>query len=179
MDLLTRQDELRAEADEVLDSLGLMTHLAVLGEPFRVGSAALGLMVKRDIDITVVVRELAMPPVAALGAQLAAHENVRVVQIRDDTGHWNTDPNYPDGLYLGVKYGQEWNLDLWFVDDPTRQPDLHHAVAFPPRLTDETRTAILRIKHDFPEYRSLELYEAVLDGGVRTVEEYIRWRENR
>ncbi|MEJ2854417.1 MULTISPECIES: hypothetical protein [unclassified Saccharothrix] len=178
MDLLDRQQKLQAEAEDVLTSLDLMTHLSRLGKPVRTGSAALGLMVKRDIDITVVVPTLNMAPVATLGAHLSLHMQVRVVQIRNDTGHWNTDPNYPDGLYLGVKYDQDWNLDLWFVDDPTRQPDLHHAATFPPRLTEETRAAILHIKHDFPEYRSLELYEAVLDGGVRTVGEYIRWRES-
>jgi hypothetical protein len=178
LDLLRRQHELQAEAEDVLTSLDLLAHLEGLGTPVRVGSAALGLMVRRDIDITVIVPKLDMRPVAALGSHLATHRDVRVVQIRDDSGHWNTDPNYPDGLYLGVKYGREWNLDLWFVDDPTRQPDLHHAATFPPRLTDETRAAILRIKHDFPDYRSLELYEAVLDGGARTVDDYIRWRDN-
>ncbi|NUT98192.1 MAG: hypothetical protein HOY78_39890 [Saccharothrix sp.] len=176
MDLLHRQDELQAEAETVLTSLTLMTHLETLGTPVRVGSAALGLMVKRDIDITVIVPTLTMRPVATLGSHLATHQDVRVVQIRDDTGHWNTDPNYPDGLYLGVKYGREWNLDIWFVDDPTRQPDLTHAATFPQRLTDETRAAILHIKHNYPDYRSLELYKAVLDDDVRTVDDYIHWR---
>ncbi|GAA0221668.1 hypothetical protein GCM10010492_19730 [Saccharothrix mutabilis subsp. mutabilis] len=179
MDLLARQDELQAEAEDVLAALELVPALSALGRPVRVGSSALGLMVRRDIDITVVVPKLDMAPVASLGATLANHPDVRTVQIRDDTGHWNTDPDYPDGLYLGVTYGQGWNLDVWFVDEPDRQPDLRHVATFPARLTAETRAAILRVKQDYPQYRSLELYEAVLDGGVRTVEEYLRWRESR
>ncbi|WHT16721.1 hypothetical protein N8J89_26745 [Crossiella sp. CA-258035] len=52
-DLLARQAEVRAEAEAVLAELELAQRLAVAGEPTLVGSAALGLMVRRDLDLTV------------------------------------------------------------------------------------------------------------------------------
>src|SRR4051812_28482353 len=105
-DLLRRQSELQAEAGEVARELQLTERLSTVGEPVRVGSAALGLMVGRDLDITVVCRELGAvtEAVARTGAWLAIHPRVRRVEFRDDTGHWNTDPAYPDGLYLKVEY---------------------------------------------------------------------------
>lgn len=188
--LLRQQDELQAEADEVGKDLDLDESLGRLGDPVRVGSSALGLMVRRDLDVTVVCPRLdagVHEAVAGTGARLALHERVRQVRLRNDTGAWNTDPGYPDGLYLGLDYrsprGHRWSLDIWFVDEPDRQPDLTHLRTLPPRLTPEAREAILLIKHawaDSPEYgrgvRSWDVYRSVLDDGVRTVAGFEEWR---
>ncbi|MFI0742970.1 hypothetical protein ACH4PU_33595 [Streptomyces sp. NPDC021100] len=186
--ILAEQRALQAEADEVVADLELAGPLAERGEAVRVGSSALGLMVRRDIDITVVCPDLGdgvKKAVADIGAALAVHDRVRQVRFRDDTGHWNTDPMYPDGLYLGVEYrseaGREWTLDIWFVDEPDRQPDLAHVRALPPRLTDAHRVRILRIKQALaarpgdgtPGY---DVYRAVLDHGIATPGEFDAWR---
>ncbi|UNO44351.1 hypothetical protein KGS77_31680 [Streptomyces sp. MST-110588] len=186
--LAARQAELQAEADAVGADLGLPELLSEHGEAVRVGSAALGLMVVPDLDITVVCPQLTdrtKQAVAGTGARLAVHDRVRQVCFRDDTGHWNTDPAYPDGLYLKVDYrsaaGREWTLDIWFVDEPDRQPDLAHVRTLPPRLTDAHRAHILRIKQVLAarsgaeRVPSYEVYRAVLDGRVTTAEEFDRW----
>jgi hypothetical protein len=178
-ELMRRQDELQAGADAVVADLGLHGLLSALGEPVRTGSSALGLMVVPDIDITVVCQSLDVDAVVGLAARLSRHERVRVVQFRKDAGIWNTEPDaYPDGLYLGLKYRAEveWNADIWFVDEPERQPDLGHVRTLPGRLTPETRAAILLIKHSRPDYRSYDVYRSVLDDGVRTPEDYDTWR---
>lgn len=128
--------------------------------------------------------------VAGIGAELAVAPQVREVTFRDDTGAWNTDPDYPDGVYLGVKSrpfpDQDWNCDLWFVDAPDRQPDLADLSSLAPRLTRETRAAIVGIKQEWahrPEYghqvRSVDIYRAVLDDGVRDPTQFTRWRARR
>jgi hypothetical protein len=61
-------------------------------------------MVWRDLDITVICPTLESEAAAPIGARLAVHPRVRQVLFRNDTGAWNTDPTYPDGLYLGLKY---------------------------------------------------------------------------
>jgi hypothetical protein len=186
-DLFRRQEALRAEADVVHDDLDLR-RLEALGRPIMVGSAALGLMVRRDLDITVVcpsLDETVADAVAQLGAGLARHPRVRIVTIRDDTGDWNVGPLYPDGLYLGVTYrssgGRDWTIDLWFVDEPDRQPDLAHLRDLPEQLTPETRLAILTIKQTYVDegmaVSGHEVYTAVLEHGVRDRDEFDRWRQ--
>jgi hypothetical protein len=182
--LLLRQDALQLEADQVALDLGLDLLLAEAGEPVRVGSSALGLMSWRDLDVTVVCPSLCVAQVAGLAARLAAHPRVRETSIRNDTGAWNVDPAYPDGLYVGLGYrtaaGADWKIDVWFVDEPDLQPDLEHVRTLPPRLTEPTRLAILRVKDAWagrPGYRSLDVYTAVLDGGVQTAEEFAAWRD--
>jgi hypothetical protein len=127
-DLLEQQDRLSAEARRVEAELDLRSLLRPIGEPVLVGSAALGVMVRRDLDLTVVCPNL------------------------DPTGMWNTDPIYPDGLYLGVSYraldGHDWTLDIWFVDRPDRKPALEHLRTLAPRLDARHRTLVLGIKRE-------------------------------
>ena len=47
------------------------------------------------------------------------------------------------------------------------------------RLDDATRDTILRLKYETPENEGIhgvEYYQAVLEGGVRTLDELHRWR---
>lgn len=143
-------------------------------------------MVWRDLDITVVCPKLNIDTVSQIGAELMIQEGVQQVRFRNDTGSWNVVPEYPDGLYLGVRYrslaGQEWTLDIWFVDEPERQPDLAHVKTMPARLSPDMRSSILAIKDSWaarPAYgttvRSYDIYKSVLDDGVRTPDQFQEW----
>jgi hypothetical protein len=58
-------------------------------------------MVWRDIDFTVVCQSLDKRPVLAAATELAARQDVKTMQFRDDSGRFNQDPDkYPDGLYI-------------------------------------------------------------------------------
>jgi hypothetical protein len=182
-ELRERQAQLQREAAEVLDDLSIIELASSVGQPVQVGSVALGLMVWRDIDLTVLCPQLDLDAIFELGGRIAAHERVRALQWRNDTGYWNQDPMYPDGFLWGVgcrsEAGADWALDVWFIHEDTRQPDMQHLESFLPRLTDETRLAILTIKDVWrrtPAYgrevSSYDCYIAVLDHGVRTVNEF-------
>ena len=176
--LFRRQLELQSEAAHVITDLRLMDVLAEAGVANPVGSLAFGLMVWRDIDYTVACRTLDVGVVTAIGSRFAAHPRVRSVEFRNDSGEWNQDfSSYPDGLFLGIEYAadQRWELDIWFVDEPARQPDLAHVREMAQRLTDEHRAAILEIKHAWhgrSGYSSHQIYRAVLDHGVRSVADF-------
>jgi hypothetical protein len=193
--LLGQQAALQREADRVVELLQLDTLLARIGEPVRVGSSALGLMVRRDIDITIVCAMLApdtLANFAALGARMMTMDrHVLAVRFRNDAGEWNADPvAYPDGLYLGLSVrasdGHDWTLDIWAVDQPGRQPDLKHLQTIPPRLSDRHRHIILTLKHALaarpkgPEVpQSALVYEAVLDHGVEDLQQLQAWFAGR
>lgn len=181
---------MQERAARLRDSLGVDAKLGQIGAPTLVGSAALGLMVARDIDLTVVVKRLGasvLRAVSELAAELSTRPDIREVVFRNDTGRWNTDEEYPDGLYLRIECADEldelWTLDIWFVDEPERQPDLNHLRTIGPRITVETQAAILDIKRatqgkrsDRSRLPSYEIYEAVLGRNVRTPAEFARDR---
>lgn len=189
-ELLSQQKALQAEASELVDELRLNEILCQAGEPIRVGSSALGLMVWRDLDMTVTCSRLDTNITAQIASQLMLHAGVRELKFMNDAGAFNTDATYPDGLYIGVKYksrlGMEWKIDIWFVDEPERQPDLIHLKTMPERLTLERREAILRIKKlwaGHEEYgktvRSYDIYTAVLYDDVKTPEQFQGWLGRR
>lgn len=194
-ELLSAQEQLQSDADAVVRSLGVMEELAKIGMPTRVGSSALGLMVRRDIDITVSCGRLddaALAAFAQLGARLMQRvDDVVAVRFRNDSGGWNLESaKYPDGLYLGLSVraadGADWTFDIWLVDQPDRQPDLAHLRTLRPRLTDEDRLVILEIKHVLAAGDPVEakipsalVYEAVMDHGVRTYDAFKRWHSSR
>lgn len=184
--LLNQQDALQHEADEVVKELRLEELLATAGTPVRVGSSALGLMVWRDIDITVVCSKLQVDEIARIASRLMTSKGVRELRFLNDSGDFRTDTSYPDGLYLGVQYisskGKDWKMDLWFVDEPDQQPDLKHVTTMPARLTPELRHAILQIKSSWAErqeygkeVKSYDIYTAVLEDDVRTPEQFEAW----
>lgn len=188
--LLLQQKALQDEASEVADELRLYELLSQAGEPVRVGSSALGLMVWRDLDMTVICSRLTQQLIAQIASELMLHAGVRELKFINDTGVYKTDPAYPDGLYIGLKYksqqGKEWKMDIWFVDEPERQPDLKHIVTMPEQLTQERREAILQIKSDWAsrdEYgktvRSFDIYTAVLEENIRTPEQFQAWLGQR
>ena len=187
--LLDSQNALQSEARAVMADLDLLALLGRSGTPVHTGSSALGLMVRRDIDVTTTCPALDAAAVFDLGRPLAAHPRVRQLTFRNDTGHWRTEDEYPDGLYWLVEYvseaGATWTLDLWFIAEGTTQHDLEHMKTLPGRLDDETRAAILRIKsamHERPEAERVSgysVYEAVLDHGIRTPDEFLRYLETR
>lgn len=191
--LLDDQRLLEEEADQVVELLQLEALLTNIGRPIRVGSSAMGLMVRRDIDITVVCENLFSEKRAAFiqaGAKLMSMDRYVVsVRFRNDTGVWNTDPaSYPDGLYLGVSArtseGIGWTLDVWAVDQPERQPDLNHLRTLLPRLDDDRRKTILLIKQALAAAKSCSseskipsayVYDAVVEDGVGSVEQFAEW----
>jgi hypothetical protein len=192
---IDEQNLLQQEADDLVELLGLLPILERIGRPVRVGSSAMGLMVRRDIDITVICRTLddaARNAIVGLSARLMTTDHVGGVRFRNDSGGWNADPSaYPDGLYLGIsartRSGENWNLDVWFIDQPERQPDIAHLNTLLPRITDEHREVILAIKRELAEsprdvpsnVRSFLVYEAVVDHGVRDTMAFEAWLGNR
>lgn len=185
-ELLARQMRLQAEAAELVEELNLQRLLETVGTPVKVGSAALGLMVWRDLDMTVICSELNIAAITSVVSELMSNPRVRQLKWLNDTGDWNTDPVYPDGYYIGLVYqsrrGNEWRLDIWFIDEPEKQPDLQHIRTIPGRLTSEAVVSILSIKAVWAsrsEYgkqvKSYDIYTAVLDDQVRTPAEFEQW----
>lgn len=110
----------------MLDDLASLPLLREIGRPIQVGSVALGLMVARDIDLTILCPVLDATRVFDAIRPLAAHPRVRELRFRNDAGLWNVDADDPDGVYWGrpryrSEAGDDWKLDLWIIQEESRQ----------------------------------------------------------
>jgi hypothetical protein len=186
-DLLRRSEELRREADAVVADLGLPGLFAAIGRSERVGSASFGLALSRDIDLDTLCPALDAGAVWDALRPLVDHPRVMKVRWTDVRGRFN-DTGRPeaDGLYCCIHYYAgavrdelRWKIDCWFFPASSPRPD----IALRDRVraaSPEERLAILRLKDAAMragrygwavDYQGHRIYEAVLDRGVRRLED--------
>lgn len=189
--LLERQDRLQDEARSILTKLRLPGRLSLIGRPLQVGSSALGLMVRRDLDITVICAELDLKRVAKLCSELICLDGIKNLhfQNRIDRSEQTT-PTITNDLQISLSYQLDnertWNIRVRLIDEPERQLDLQHIKSLPTKLNPLNRELILAIKnewHQRPEYgESVTGYlicDAVLNQGVTSLKEFEQWMEKR
>jgi hypothetical protein len=143
-----------------------------------VGSAVTGLMVWRDLDYTVDA-----PGANASSAWRALRpllDRCQRLAYADETGE-RVGETAPYERHYFVFRVAGWKLDIsvWTNGAPEEVERYQHELAA--RLDNETRLAILRLKdawHTRPDYPervgAFEIYQAVLEHGVRTPEELER-----
>lgn len=167
---------------DIIRRLDIMKILADAGaEAHVVGSLAMGLMMThRDIDIHVYSSPLTVEGSFAAMAKLAVNAAIKKIECRNllDTDEacieWHA--WYDDGD------GGPWQIDIIHILKGSRYDGFFERMAerIKAALTDETRLAILRLKAETPEdvhIMGVEYYQAVLRGGVRTLADFIRWRQ--
>jgi hypothetical protein len=190
VELLRRAAELEAEANAVVARLDLLGMLQALGHAELIGSAVSGLMVWRDIDVSVGCRDLTPARFWTALRPLLADPGLTRLDYRNETGEHNpSDDPDDERLYAVLRYetapGAEWKIDLslWTTHHP--RPYRAEAEALR-RLDDETRLAVLWIKDVWSrlpvypyEVGGYEIYDAVLGHGVRTPEDFDAYLRER
>lgn len=190
MDLMEKQADLQKEAHKILGQLQLIEKLSKYGKPEIIGSLFLGLMVWRDIDIEVENDNLTKEELGELVKNIILDTEYRI----DFTVIYNCQflkPHLPKGTYLGIKFYDHlpkeeqssksdkiWKIDIWFLPKENLQGSLK-TNEIKNNLTDDSKKIILEIKEELwqnPKYKkiitSIDIYEAVLDKGVKNLEEF-------
>ncbi len=181
--LLRRQAALQAEASHVIAQLDLMTLLGRAGRAEQVGSFVSGLMVWRDIDVGAVSPGLGVEGAWDILRPIIARPEITRVTYANESGHLNTSGRpYDDRHYFVIHFEtadrDDWKIDItfWLTDGPREQRARALAMT---RLPHETRIRILWLKdvwHRLPTYPyevgGTDIYDAVLEHGVRTPDEF-------
>lgn len=192
-----RQEKLQTEAREILDDKGLIQACEPFGEVFVGGSVQSELMVWRDIDVYIgVTGEFDIDAPLAINEFLIKSLGVTSSQFADTRANVGVNPSgmvgkQPKdsrkglrGFYVGGAAGAlkmgGWKFDIWFVDQSMFETVRQDSERLATRLTEEERLAILRLKEPFRAngtflggyVKSVMVYESVLNGGVRSVEEF-------
>jgi hypothetical protein len=185
-DLLARQAALQDRAREVLAGLDLGALTADAGPLLVTGSFVSGLMCWPEVDVMVLVGPDYSPPdVMALLARIVARPEVTGLDYRDERGPRCVTGEVRDERYhvtLTVEFADRWQIDLtlWLHDLHRNVTRWHEELRG--RITAEQRIAVLRIKdywHRQPAYPhhvgGLDIYTAVIDDGVRTLDGFSAW----
>lgn len=170
---------LKREAEGIIADLGLLDVAGRHGRAEVVGSVALDLIVKRDIDIHLLVDA---PDLLAVTDRvyhaLLDHPRVHEVRISD----YRAEGAVKLGIDAHAGPSGVWSIDIW-ITNRVETTAFDYTRALLQRLTPEHRAAILAIKrayHARGELRdgiSRRIYDAVVDKGVRDEDEFRRYLE--
>lgn len=189
-ELLQRQNMLQQEARSVVEELSIVAMLSSVGTVRVLGSSVLGLMTWRDIDIAVSSSGLTSKQVYESVQPLLTHPHVKQGRYLNESGFYNPtglphDERYFFMVYYDRQAESDWKIDISFWLAPGIHPEpIYEAVK--QQLTPETRLTILHIKdiwYKLPFYRqevsSVDIYDAVLQQGVRTLDEFDEYLNER
>lgn len=166
--------KLKQEALSIIKELDLLKLLEQHGETKLVGSVALDLVVKLDIDVHVYIGEKdLLKTTNAVYQELLNHPKIDDIRISD----YRTRNGIKIGIDKFTGHSGDWSVDIWLTTDKstTGFETLEKMLS---QITDENRKNILTIKryyHDKKMLRegfSLKIYQAVLDQNVKTVTEF-------
>ncbi len=172
---------LRKEAYKIVEDLGFIDLLESFGKARIVGSVALDLVVKPDIDIHVVLKEIdPIDAAKSIAGFLIADERINEIRISD----------YLDieSLKIGIDKlagaSTDWSVDIWITSDvgTTGFEDIERIKK---RLSLDVRELILEIKRFYYQEGLLQdglskmIYKAVIDDQVSTLNEFQKYLQEK
>lgn len=166
-------------AREIVDRLRLVERWQAAGAEVRpVGSLRMGLLMKHlDIDLHLYTDRLDPAAGFAVMAELCIDPAVREVQFINGA---DTDEQCLEWHCRYESEGELWQIDMIQILRGSRYDGYFEAVAdrIAASLTPETRAAILELKYRTPDGEKIPgiaVYKAVLQDGVRSLEELREW----
>ena len=179
--LLAKSQQLQQQAWAVIEETGVIKHWEAIGATINlVGSLKTGLLIKnRDIDFHIYTDPFKLADSFAAIAKLAENDRIQEVsytnllKAEDKCIEWHA--SYQD------RQGALWKIDMIHILKDSPFAGFFESVAerIAEALTEESREAILRIKHALPaeeQVMSIQVYQAVIESGVRDIESFWLWK---
>jgi len=180
-EIIQRSEQRRQTGEAILCNLDLMNRWRRFGRPVLVGALAIDVAVAPDIDMEIYCPELKVEHGFQVLAECVLNSRITSIQFVNGL-------NTPDkALYWQLHYktddGVDWKIDMWSAPEDYPLPRGEHFVQ-PMRnaMTPEARLAILTLKEaraagELPMFLSIDLYRAVIEGGVRTPDQWLAWQQ--
>lgn len=181
--------DLYQEAQQVIDDSKLGSIFMQFGEVQLEGSFVYKTMVDRDIDYTIIV-----PEDAHIDFSLRTEFGTRLLELPDlsslqmsDRHHFPTGSQHAiDGIWFGLTLisqstSERWNVDAWLMKRGGNHEADNSLVQRLMNLTEQERALIVDIKQQSLDaglkqkgQTSFAIYDAVLNRGVRSYDDYLQ-----
>ena len=169
----------KEKADGILESSRLLEHLEKYGRPHVIGSCRMDMMAWNDIDIDIENQGMSLEKLYQLTSYIIETFHPFWYEAKEEvTAEGKT--VWFHG-FEAVVDGALWNVDLWFFDRETireaeRYCDTIAQAAGPVQREEIAaikRALIERGLYAFDKYGSMDVYRAVLEEKIKTVEEFL------
>lgn len=179
--ILKTSENVQRRAWDVIRLTNVMDIWASHGAEVNVvGSLSMGLMMKHlDIDLHVYSSPLTLKTSFDAMSQVAECPGITKIECHNLLSTEEACVEWHAWYNNGMD--GTWQIDIIHILKGSRYDGYFERMAerIKAALTDETRLAILRLKAETPDNEHImgvEYYQAVLKYGVRTMPEFIEWR---
>lgn len=169
----------KLQADRILYEFGLFKRLEKIGTPHIIGSYRMDMMAWNDLDIDIENDAMSLDKLYELSAFIT------------NTFHplWYEGKEEADAAGKKVWFhgfettitGELWNVDLWFFDKETISSAEFYCDSIAGNTTPTQKEIIVDIKsklikrdlYSFEQYKSIDVYKAVMEHSVKNIDEFL------
>ncbi len=171
----------KQQAEKILYEYGLFDELCKYGKPHVIGSCRIGCMAWNDLDVNIENSAMSKEKLYELSEFILRTFSPTWYEAKEEV----TDEGKTVWFhgFEAVIDGEKWNFDLWFFDGETiaKAEQFCDSVAARLKATPGAMEAVVRLKQEliargmytFEQYSSMNVYDAVLRCGIRTIDEFL------
>jgi predicted nucleotidyltransferase len=180
--ILQSANQIQKKAWSIIEETGVVNHWTSIGATINlVGSLKTGLMINnRDIDFHIYTNPVKLSDSFSVISRIAENKRIKtisytnLIEAEDKCIEWHA--------FYDDQDRNSWQIDMIHILIGSPYVNYFENVAerISSVLTDETREAILRIKNAIPidkKVMSIQIYQAVIEGGVRSLKAFWKWKE--
>lgn len=169
------------QANRILYDLGLLNELNTYGKSHLIGSVKMNLMTWNDLDIDVENDSMSLEKLHQLTNYILNNFNPTWYEAKEEINEaGNTVWFHGFEFYLD---NELWNVDIWFLDKDSIEKAKKYCddISAKVKENEKLRTAIIDIKQElikrnlysFDKYTSMDVYDAVLNNGIKSTDDFI------
>lgn len=185
---IEQANQLKAEADRLLDNSGIIAILSKFGKVHITGSYAYNLMTWRDIDLCLEIKNIRTDILFDIGKEISKIPEVGSMYFRNEFV-LKTDGN-PLAMFWCIDFyfqnGIKWKIDVLISNSKEVTRVMKIGTNLLKKIDDTKRKTILKIKSALsksPEYRrtfgSKDIYKAVIEDNISTIDEWYEWLKKK
>ena len=169
----------KTAADRLLYELGLFDKLAEIGKPHIIGSYRMDMMAWNDLDIDIENEAMSLEKIYELSTFIINTFHPVWFEAKEEV---NADGKkvWFHGFETMIT-GELWNVDLWFFDKETIAEAENYCDNIADNTSQAQKDTIVSIKselierglYSFEQYKSVDVYKAVMESNVRNVDEFL------
>lgn len=166
-------------ADYFLYDCGLLDELNKYGKAYPIGSYRMDMMAWNDLDLDVEYDGMSLEKLYRLTAFIIEKFRPTWYEAKEEIS--------PDGKkvwfhgFETMMTGELWNVDIWFFDKANIEETVRYCDTVARNATAEQKRNIVALKealisrglYTFDQYRSIDVYRAVIEMGVEEIETFL------
>jgi len=173
-------EERKKQADVFIYELGLLDKLKEYGEPHIIGSYCMDMMAWNDLDIYISNKTMSLEKLYGLSEHILSKYKPFWYEAKQVIGD-DKKAFWFHGFETEIT-GEVWNFDLWFFDDKeilkaqNYYKDINEKTSKNPVLKEIVieikQELIKRGQYEYGQYTSIDVYKAVFEHGVKTIDDF-------